>query len=61
MDQTTIGPPEQIHFDVVALTILYGTRIASRYLINTVARMISECAVLPEGGVAPIATPIASP
>ena len=48
MDQTTIEPQEQIPFDVVA-PILYGTRIASRYFISTVTRMISECAVLPEG------------
>jgi hypothetical protein len=48
MDQTTIEQPEQIYFDVVA-PILYGTRIASHYFVNTVTRMISECAVLKEG------------
>ena len=26
-----------------------GTRVSSSYFINTVTRMISECAVLPEG------------
>ena len=48
MNQTTIEQQEQIHFDVAA-PILYGTRIMLHYFVNAVTRMISECAVLPEG------------
>ena len=46
-DKTTIDRLEQISFYVVAIT-LYGTRISSRYFIDSVTRMISECAVLLE-------------
>ena len=48
VDKTTIDLLDQISFDGVA-PILYSTRISSRYFIDSVTHMISECAVLPEG------------